>query len=76
MLSFEKIMEHSEIGYAHQKMIYNETGKAVDYIFLAVNPSFERLAGLKRETILNRRMSEIVPHIDELDFDWINDFHI
>src|SRR6056297_506539 len=71
MLSFEKGMERSEIGYARQKMIYDETGKPVDYIFLAVNPSFERLTGLKKKELLNQRVTEVFPKITKDDFDWI-----
>ncbi len=71
MDSIEKMMEQSEIGFAKNQMIYDESGKPVDYYFLAVNPSFERLMGLKREELLNRRVSEVIPKNIDDAFDWI-----
>src|SRR6056297_1477892 len=71
MFSIEKVMEQSEIGCANHKMIYDEAGKPVDYLFQAVNPAFERLTGLKREKLLNRRFTEVMPKITEDAFDWI-----
>src|SRR6056297_1541542 len=72
MLNIEKVMEQSEIGFARQKIIYDETGKPVDYIFLAVNPSFEKFTGLKRKQILNRRVTEVLPKSKDDAFDWIS----
>ena len=74
MLSFEKGMESSEMGFARHKMIYDEKGKPVDYQFLAVNESFERLTGLKQKAILNCRVSDIMPKITEDEFDWIGHY--
>ncbi|MEA1884121.1 MAG: PAS domain-containing protein, partial [Thermotogota bacterium] len=71
MDSIEKMMEQSDIGCAKHQMIYDEAGKPVDYLFLSVNPAFERLTVLKREDILNRRVSEVMPKITQDDFDWI-----
>src|SRR6056297_3165795 len=72
MHSFEKVIEQTEIGYARHQLIYDETGKPVDYIFLAVNTSFERLTGLKRKQLLNRRVIEVLPKSKEDSFDWIS----
>src|SRR6056297_2214367 len=65
------MMEQSEIGFAKNQMIFDESGKPVDYYFLAVNPSFERLMGLKREELLNHRVSEVIPKNIDDAFDWI-----
>ena len=71
MHNFEKVMEQFEIGFARHKLIYDELGKTVDYCFLAVNTAFEKITGLKRQKLLNRRMTEVIPNIIQDDFDWI-----
>src|SRR6056297_1870375 len=72
MLSFEKVMEQSGLGFARHKVIYDKEGKPVDYSFLSVNPAFERLTGLKKKELLNHRITEIQPNITDEDFDWID----
>ncbi|MFW6263370.1 MAG: PAS domain-containing protein, partial [Thermotogota bacterium] len=72
MLSFEKVMEQSGLGFARHKVIYDKEGKPVDYYFLSVNPAFERLTGLKKKELLNRRITEVMPKITEGNFDWID----
>lgn len=72
MLSFEKVMEQSGLGFARHKVIYDKEGKPLDYSFIAVNPVFERLTGLKKNDLLNRRITEIKPNITDEDFDWID----
>ena len=72
MLSIEKAMEKSHMGFARHQVIYDENKKAVDFIFLSVNASFERMTGLKKKAILNKRVTEVIPKITDDDFDWIS----
>jgi len=55
-------------GFALHEMLYDEHGVPVDYRFLAVNPSFERLTGLRGEEILGRTILEVLPGTEQL---WI-----
>src|SRR6056297_2285448 len=64
-------MEQSEMGFARHKVIYDEKGKPVDYIFLTVNETFEKLTGKKKKDLLNHRITEVLPKTLEDDFDWI-----
>jgi len=59
------------MGYARHQVIYDEKGTPVDYSFLDVNASFERLTGLKKKALLNHRVTEVLPKTLEDDFDWI-----
>lgn len=45
-------------GVAIHKFIKNESGKIVNYKILEVNPSFERILGIKREDIINKTATE------------------
>jgi PAS domain S-box-containing protein len=48
-------------GFALHEIICNEAGDPVDYRFLDVNPEFERLTGLTRETLIGHRVLEALP---------------
>jgi diguanylate cyclase (GGDEF)-like protein/PAS domain S-box-containing protein len=72
----EKIMleflRQSPFGYAYHKLLCNDQGLPEDYIFLDVNPAFEEMTGLKREAILGKRVTEILPGIKNSGFDWVD----
>ena len=48
-------------GFALHEIICNEQGEPVDYRFLAVNPAFERLTGLKSENLVGKTVLEVMP---------------
>ncbi len=48
-------------GFALHEIICDEQGNPADYRFLAVNPAFERMTGLKAEVIVGRTVLEIMP---------------
>ncbi|MCF7886753.1 MAG: PAS domain S-box protein, partial [Candidatus Marinimicrobia bacterium] len=69
----KKILEKAPYGYAYHRIIV-DNNKPVDYKFLEVNREFERLTGLKKINIINKRVSEVMPSIQEEEFDWIKLF--
>ncbi|MBU4525572.1 MAG: PAS domain S-box protein [Desulfomicrobium sp.] len=48
-------------GFSVHDIICDEKGHPVDYRFLAVNPAFERITGLRGDVILGRTVLEILP---------------
>jgi len=48
-------------GYAYCQMVYSETGKPIDFIYLETNEAFEKLTGLKNENVTGKKISEIIP---------------
>ena len=48
-------------GFALHEIICNEAGTPTDYRFLAVNPAFERMTGLKADDIVGKSVLEIFP---------------
>jgi diguanylate cyclase (GGDEF)-like protein/PAS domain S-box-containing protein len=52
---FENMLE----GFAYCEMIFDDQGRPVDFVYLAVNGSFEKLTGLKN--VVGRKFSEVVP---------------
>ena len=61
-------------GVAYHQIVLNKNGKPVDYIFLEINDAFKRLTGLKREHIIGKRVSEIIPGIKDDPADWIGTY--
>jgi PAS domain S-box-containing protein len=51
-------------GFAVHELVYDEQGKPVDYRFLAVNPSFEQMTGLRAEAIIGKTVIEVLPNIE------------
>ncbi|MFZ5753557.1 MAG: PAS domain S-box protein, partial [Bacillota bacterium] len=54
------------------KILLNDRGEAKDYIFLDINPAFEEMTGLRREAILGKRVTEVLPGIRSSGFDWVD----
>jgi PAS domain S-box-containing protein len=68
---YRSLFENLPSAFAYHRIVLDEEGNPADYIFLEVNSSFERLTGLKRENILGKRVTEVLPGIKEAEFDWI-----
>ncbi len=58
-------------AFSRHRVVLDDQGNPVDYIFLTVNAAFEAMTGLKREKILGRRVTEVLPGIEKSEFDWI-----
>jgi PAS domain S-box-containing protein len=59
---FDKMID----GFALHEIICDETGKPIDYRFLAINPAFERLTGLKAADLIGKRAYEALPGLEPL----------
>ena len=58
-------------GFALHEIVCDEKGEPVDYRFLAVNPAFERLTGLKAADIVGKTSREVLPGLDR---SWIETY--
>lgn len=56
---FENMLE----GLAYCKMLYDDAGRPIDWIFLDVNRAFDRLVGL--QDVVNKKISEVIPDLQE-----------
>jgi PAS domain S-box-containing protein len=52
-------------GFAYCQMIFDEVGKPVDFAYLQINDSFERITGLKREVVVGKNVTQAIPGIKE-----------
>jgi len=68
---FRALFEKGPIGVAYHKMIYDESGKPVNYIFLDANESYAELTGADP---IGKTAKEVFPGIENDNFDWIGTF--
>lgn len=48
-------------GITLHEIIWDESGMPIDYVYLRVNDFYEIMTGLKRENIIGRRVSDVLP---------------
>ena len=55
---YRSLFVNMEEGFSFNKIVYDEVGKAVDFVVLEANKVFEDTTGLKREKVIGKRLSE------------------
>ncbi|HSD18900.1 MAG TPA: ATP-binding protein [Anaeromyxobacter sp.] len=68
---YRSLFEHTINGLAFHELVLDAEGCPIDYVFLEVNAAFEKQTGLRRESILGRRVTEVLPGIERDAADWI-----
>ncbi|MCX5769567.1 MAG: ATP-binding protein [Candidatus Hydrogenedentes bacterium] len=68
---YRMLFERMTEGFSLHEIVTDPEGRPIDYTFLEVNPAFEILTGLKRESVIGRRVTEVVPGIEPY---WIETF--
>lgn len=71
---YRSLFDNMINGFAYHQIIVDGNGKPVDYVFLEVNDAFEKLTGLKREHVVGKRVTEVIPGIEEDPADWIGKY--
>lgn len=71
---YEKLLYNISDAYAYHQVVMDGENNPVDYIFLEVNPAFEKMTGLKRERILGKKITEVLPGMENAQFDWIGTY--
>jgi PAS domain S-box-containing protein len=61
-------------GFSYQRIITDEKGNPIDYVFLEVNEAFARITGLKKEDVIGKRATEVLPGIENDPSDWIGTY--
>ncbi|MCA9557243.1 MAG: PAS domain-containing protein [Myxococcales bacterium] len=68
------VFEHMLAGFAYHRIVTDDAGRPVDYVYLAANPAFARLTGLDGARLIGRRVTELLPGIEDDPGDWIGTF--
>ncbi len=58
-------------GFALHKIVLDKNNVPIDYTFVEINDAFEEQTGLKREKIIGKRVTEVIPEIENDPTGWI-----
>ncbi len=68
---FKALFEKGPIGVAYHSMVYDQSGKPIDYFFIDANESYQELTGVNP---IGKLVTEAFPGIEKDVFDWIGTF--
>ena len=60
---YRNLFENMHEGFAYCRMLYDDSGRPEDFVYLNVNQAFERIAGVNR--VVDKRVTEVFPGIRE-----------
>lgn len=58
-------------GFALHEIVKDKNGKPIDYIYLDINPAFEKMTGLKKSKTIGKKVTDILPEIKNDPVNWI-----
>jgi PAS domain S-box-containing protein len=59
-IKYKNLFDNKLNAMAYCQVVVDLKGKPIDYVFLEVNKTFERLTALKRNFIINRKVTDII----------------
>ncbi|MEE9191262.1 MAG: PAS domain S-box protein, partial [Candidatus Aerophobetes bacterium] len=62
---YRSLFENMPTGFAYCKMLLDENNRPTNFLYLEVNDAFERLTGLKRENVVGKKITEVIPSIKD-----------
>jgi diguanylate cyclase (GGDEF)-like protein/PAS domain S-box-containing protein len=66
-----KLIQTLPLAYAYHKVQIDQNDQVEDYVFVDINEAFEKMTGLRADTIKGKRVTEVIPGIREDSFNWI-----
>ena len=71
---YSALFANMQDAFAYHKVLFDEKGKPVDYVFLEANGAFEKFTGLKGEEIIGKKVTEVFPGIEKDPADLIGTY--
>lgn len=68
---FTQLLDGMLDGFLHGKIVLDDHAKPIDWIYLSINRAFELEVGLKKDEVLGKRVSEVLPLVIEDKADWV-----
>lgn len=73
-IELQQLFDNMLSAFAYHQIVVDASGQPIDYIFLNVNKTFEEFTGLKREEIIGKQVTKVLPEIKNDTFDWIGQY--
>jgi PAS domain S-box-containing protein len=68
--SNKEFINRLDEGFELLELVFDEQGKVEDFVFLGVNPAYERLTGLKAANIIGKRKKVVAPAAEQRWYDY------
>jgi PAS domain S-box-containing protein len=68
---FQQLFHSIQEGFSLRQILTDESGRAIDFRFLAVNPAFAELAGVRPDQVVGRTIKELRPGVEP---EWLEAF--
>ncbi|OFX18910.1 MAG: hypothetical protein A2033_12235 [Bacteroidetes bacterium GWA2_31_9] len=62
---YRSLFHNMKNGFALHEIILDSKNKAIDYKFIDLNESYEKITGLKKKNIIGKTVKEVIPGIEE-----------
>jgi PAS domain S-box-containing protein len=69
------VFENMLNGFAFCRVLFDENEKSVDFVYLEVNPAFEKLTGFKKDVIIGKKVAQAIPELKELNLELFEIYH-
>lgn len=70
-MQWSKLIHEMPLGFSLKEMVWDEKGNPIDFRFLDINDTYQVMTGLRREDIIGKRATEVMPGIDS---SWIENY--
>ena len=71
---YQQLFENLNEGFAHAKIITNKKGEPIDWEYISINPTFEKLIGQNAENVVGHKVSEVLPEVLNDPADWVSKY--
>jgi len=71
---YRALFENMSAGFVLFEVVQDDKGVPVDLIIIAANKGFEITTGLKRQDVTGKRLTRVLPGIEEDPADWIGTY--
>lgn len=68
---YKQLVMKMPLAYARHRLVYDRNGDAIDYVFLDMNPQFERITRLNSLDLVGQRLTVAIPDTKYDQTDWI-----
>jgi signal transduction histidine kinase/CheY-like chemotaxis protein/HPt (histidine-containing phosphotransfer) domain-containing protein len=65
---YKDFIKYAPFAFAHHKIILNENNMPIDFMYIEVNDYFETITEMKKDQIINKKFSDVLPSIINADF--------